>query len=257
LAFFISSASLFTVLLEHPASPVRQSLAEQHFGRRVIMGVLMGLVIVGIIYSPWGKRSGAHINPAVTLAFWQLGKIRTPDALWYVLLQVLGGPTAALLMKHVVLTAWYGHPAVNYVLTEPPPGPNGWWLAWGAEFIITLVLVAVTLLMLHSERWKKLTGWVTGLLLTLYIVYETPYSGMSLNPARSLASAVAAGRFHGLWIYFTAPVAGAWLATVLFLRWHHGQPLACAVLAGCTPVGPGPHADDTEPPQHPNPSGGE
>ncbi|OON68189.1 MIP/aquaporin family protein [Hymenobacter sp. CRA2] len=253
LAFFVSCASCFTVLLEHPASPVRQSLAADELLRRVIMAGLMGLVIVVIIYSPWGQRSGAHINPAVTAAFWHLGKVRTADAVWYVLFQLLGGLLAAQLMKHVVLAPWYGHPAVNYVLTQPPPGPNGWWLAWLAEFSITFVLMGTTLLMLHSARLKRWTGWVTGVLLAAYIIFETPYSGMSLNPARSLASAVAAGQFHGYWIYLTAPVAATWLATALFRRFYHDHSMVCAILAGCDPSPRSPHADLTEPPLYPDP----
>jgi aquaporin Z len=254
IAFFVTCAGAFTVLLEHPSSPVRQLLAPYHFGRRAIMGGLMGLVIVVIIYSPWGQRSGAHINPAVTAAFWQLGKLRRPDALWYLLFQVLGAVSTALLLKYLLLRPWYGHPAVDYVLTLSPPGPNGWWLAWGAEFLITGALMGTSLLMLHSARLKRWTGWVTGLLIALYIIFETPYSGMSLNPARSLASAVAAGNFHGYWIYLTAPVAGAWVATALFRRFYHDHDLICAILAGCDPSPRSPHhADPTEPPVYPDP----
>ncbi|GAB2962037.1 aquaporin [Hymenobacter coalescens] len=254
LAFFVSCASIFTVLLEHPASPVRQMLAHQELGRRAIMGGLMGLVIVVIIYSPWGQRSGAHINPAVTAAFWQLGKLRRADALWYLAFQLIGALAAAQLMKHVLLRPWYPHPAVNYVLTLPPPGPHGWWLAWLAEFGIVFVLMGTTLLMLHSASLKRWTGWVTGVLIAAYIIFETPYSGMSLNPARSLASAVAAGQLHGYWIYLTAPLAGAWLATTLFRRFYHGQPLTCAILAGCeaAPNSPHRHEDATEPPVYPD-----
>ncbi|GAA4391319.1 MIP/aquaporin family protein [Hymenobacter koreensis] len=253
LAFFISCASLLTVLLEHPSSPVRQALAPHPVGRLGIMGACMGLVIVAVVYSPWGKRSGAHINPAVTLGFWQLGKISLPDALWYVVAQVAGGVSAALFWK-AVLGHWYAHPAVHYVQTQPPPGPNGWWLAFGAEFAITFGLMLVILSALHSQRLKKLTGWLVGVVLALYIVFESPYSGMSLNPARSLASAVAAGNFHGYWIYLVATCAGAWLATVLFLRWRHGQPLSCAVLAGCDAAPDSPHAPETEPPVYPDPN---
>ncbi|KUG09964.1 MIP/aquaporin family protein [Solirubrum puertoriconensis] len=254
IAFFLSSASLFTVVLEHPASWVRQAFAEQHQLRLGIMGLLMGLVIVGIVYSPWGKRSGAHINPAVTVGFWHLGKISTADALWYVLAQCLGAVCAGQLMK-LVLGELYAHPAVNHVVTHPPPGPNGWWLAFSAEFVITFVLMLVLLLALHSERYKKYTGWLVGVLLALYIYFETPYSGMSLNPARSLGAAVAAGSYQGLWIYIVATTAAAWGATVLFQRLYHGQPLACAVLAGCQSGTGGPlyqSADAAEPPQYPD-----
>ena len=86
LAYFVSCASVVVILLEHPISPVRQAIGSAVL-RRAVQGVVMGLVIVSITYSPWGKRSGAHINPAITLAFWRLGRISGVDSLWYVMAQ--------------------------------------------------------------------------------------------------------------------------------------------------------------------------
>ena len=90
LGIFMVSASVFTILLYHPASPALQVLHEE-FPRRVFMGLSMGLTAVGIIYSPWGKRSGAHLNPAVTLTFFRLGKVAPWDAAFYVIAQFAGG----------------------------------------------------------------------------------------------------------------------------------------------------------------------
>jgi aquaporin Z len=225
LAFFITWGSLFTTALEHPASPLHQALSG---------------------YSPWGKQSGAHINPAVTLAFWHMGKIRGVDALWYVLAQVLGGIASACFWT-LVLGDYYSHPSVHHVTTKP--GPEGPGVALAAEFIITFILMATLLTALHHKRLKKVAGWLVGSLLAIYILFESPYSGMSLNPARSLASAVVADDYEGLWVYFVAPVAATWLATVLFLRFHHGQPLACAIVAGCEAASNSSHAE--EPPHYP------
>ena len=74
LGLFMLSACLFVTLLEHPNSPVRQTVTDP-FVRRIPMGLAMGLTAVGLIYSPWGQRSGAHLNPSVTLTFWRLGKV--------------------------------------------------------------------------------------------------------------------------------------------------------------------------------------
>src|SRR5213592_2819797 len=90
LSIFMVSASVFTILLYHPASPALQVLPEE-FPRRVLIGLAMGLTAVGIIYSPWGQQSGAHLNPAVTLTFFRLGKIEPPDALFFVLSPFTGG----------------------------------------------------------------------------------------------------------------------------------------------------------------------
>src|SRR5260370_16944185 len=84
------SASVFTILLYHPASPALQALPEE-FPRRVLMGLAMGLTAIGIVYSPWGKQSGAHLNPAVTLTFFRLGKVGPWDAAFYVIAQFAGG----------------------------------------------------------------------------------------------------------------------------------------------------------------------
>lgn len=251
IAFFMTCAALLTTLLEHPASPVRQALQTNDGARHWLMGAGMGLVIVVIVYSPWGKQSGAHINPAVTLAFWQLGKIRTADAVWYVLGQVAGAVITGQLLK-LVLGQLYAHPTVNYTVTQPVPLPRGELLAFAGEFVISFILMLVMLAALHSKQLKGLTGWLIGLLLMLYIVCETPYSGMSLNPARTLGSAVAAQRYQGLWLYWVAPVLAMWLATVLFRRLYHGEDLQCAILAGCGPGPSSPHTPGEEPPQYPD-----
>src|SRR3989449_4183711 len=90
LGMFMVSASFFTILLYHPVSPALQVLPEE-FPRRVLMGLAMGLTAIGIIYSPWGKQSGAHLNPAVTLTFYRLGKVAPWDAVFYVVSQFAGG----------------------------------------------------------------------------------------------------------------------------------------------------------------------
>jgi aquaporin Z len=82
LGVFIISACLFATLLEHPAAPVHRLVAEPVL-RRALMGAAMGLTAITIIYSPWGQRSGAHLNAAVTFTFFRLGKIAPSDAAFY------------------------------------------------------------------------------------------------------------------------------------------------------------------------------
>lgn len=214
LASFITSACLVTTLVEHPASPVRQA-ADGAVLRRGLIGVWMALTIAAITYAPWGKRSGAHINPAVTWAFRRLGRMSTWDAVFYTLAQFLGA-LAGITVMAALLACWIADPAVNFVVTEP--GPAGMapkyspWVAFGGEFAISFLLMYVLLRTLASKRWEPWAGAFAGVLILIYIVVETPLSGMSLNPARSFASALTAHSWTALWAYFTAPVLSMLLA---------------------------------------------
>ena len=89
------SAGLFTILLEHPSSPLRNAISDP-FLRRMLIGIAMGCTAIVIVFSPLGKRSGAHFNPAVTLAFWRLGKVKGWDALFYIIAQFLGSIAGVL-----------------------------------------------------------------------------------------------------------------------------------------------------------------
>ena len=193
--------------------------------RRAMVGVAMGLAAIAIIYSPWGMRSGAHLNPAVTLSFLRLGKVAPADAAFYVLAQFAGGVTGTLL-----LTALVGErftlPPISAVATLP--GSPGQAAAFAAEVAIAFGLMSTVLAANASARLMHWTGVCAGALVALYITIEAPISGMSLNPARSIASALPSGLWHGIWIYLTAPLLGMLLAAELHLR--HGRGTPCAKL---------------------------
>lgn len=225
LGLFMISAGLFGVLLEYPGSPVHQALPNPVL-RRVLMGLAMGATAITIVYSPWGKQSGAHFNPSVTLTFFRLGKVRGCDAMFYIVAQFLGGLTGILLVA-VVLRMMLAHPNVNYVATLP--GSRGVLAAWVAEVVITFILMVVILRATNS-RVARFTGVFAGMLVATYIALESPISGMSMNPARSFASAVPAQALSTLWIYFTAPPVGMLLAAETYLRLRGGSQVACAKL---------------------------
>src|SRR5215510_3000601 len=90
LGLFMVSASVFAVLLDHPASAVHQAISNSDV-RRALGGVAMGLTAIALFYSPWGQRSGAHINPAVTLTFLRRRKVKPCDAAFYIASQFVGG----------------------------------------------------------------------------------------------------------------------------------------------------------------------
>jgi len=220
------SAATFATLLYHPASPVAAHLPHEAV-RRGLMGLAMGLTAVAIIYSPWGQRSGAHMNPSVTLTFFRLGKVQPVDAIGYVVAQFIGGigglATASLAMYGLV-----SHPSVNYVKTIP--GPRGELVAFVAELTISFVLMLTVLAVSSHPRLSRWTGICAGLLVWTYITVEAPLSGMSMNPARTLGSALVARDFSGLWIYFTAPPLGMSFAAALFVRRFGLQRVICAKL---------------------------
>ena len=219
------SAASFTVLLEHPSSPVHGAIGDA-LVRRVVMGLAMGLTAVGIIYSRFGARSGAQMNPALTITFARLGKIAPRDAVAYVVAQFAGG-LAGLGLASLALRSWIGSPNVNYVATLP--GPWGTGAAFAAEAVISFCLMSVVLVVSNS-RHMRVTGLVAGALVAIYIVIEAPVSGMSMNPARSFAPALLSGSFQSLWIYFTAPPLGMTAAAALFVRRHGLHAVLCAKL---------------------------
>jgi aquaporin Z len=224
LGLFMLSAGLFGTLLEAAGSPLRTILPEP-LVRRTVMGVVMGLTAIGLIYSPWGRRSGAHINPAVTLTFLRLGRVGPADAAGYVVAQFLGGLGGVLLVAALLGDAFLG-PPVSAVATLP--GPGGVTLAFAAELILAALLMSVVLALGRSPRLGRYTGLVVGGIVCLYITVEAPLSGMSINPARTLASAIPVRSWQALWVYFTAPLLGMLLAAELHLR--AGRPGGCAKL---------------------------
>jgi aquaporin Z len=223
LGTFMVSAGVFTVLVEHPDFGV-PALVESAALRRALVGLAMGATAIALIYSPWGRRSGAHMNPAVTLAFWRLGKIRRDDALWFVAAQFAGGLVGVLAVL-ALFGDRFAAPPVSYVATRPAQGAA---VAFLLETLISCGLMLTVLGFSSRARLAPYTGLAAGALVASYIALEAPYSGMSMNPARSFASAAPAGLWSDLWIYFAAPTLGMWLAAAL-----HGRrraPGGCAKL---------------------------
>jgi aquaporin Z len=208
IGIFMLSASLLGSLLEHPASPVRAMIPSPG-ARRVLMGLAMGATALAIVHSPFGKRSGAHFNPAVTLTYWRLGRIRSSDAAFYALSQLVGA-IAGMLLASAILGGVLAHPDVNHVRTLP--GPRGPAPAIAAEIGMTFILMSIVLEVSSRPRIARFTGLYAACLVAIYIPLLAPVSGMSMNPARSAGSAVAAGSLEFLWVYFTAPLAGMLLA---------------------------------------------
>jgi aquaporin Z len=226
LGTFMVSAALFTALLEYPGSAVHQLLPNAHI-RRALIGIAMGLTAIALIYSPWGQQSGAHMNPATTLTFLRLKKILPWDATFYIVAQFTGGLCGVFLSKLALGNA-LAHRSVSYVVTVPGPGGAG--IAFAAEAVIACGMMLMVLYATNTPRLARYTGIFAGALVALYITIEAPLSGMSMNPARTFASALPSGNWTHGWIYFAAPLLGMLLAAGLFRAGTTSMRLTCPKL---------------------------
>ncbi len=221
LAAFMFSACAFTVLLFDPAV----TRVHNPWLARGLMGLAMGATAILIIKSPWGKRSGAHFNPAITLAFYRLGKIGRSDALFYIAAHFAGG-IAGVALAALVLGPSIAIPQVEYAVTVP--GLGGIPAAFAAETVMAALLMTVVLVTSNRPSLAPYTTWCVGFLIANYILFLAPVSGFSINPARTVGSAVFAHVYTGLWLYFAAPLTGMLGAAELYLR-----------LGGIPPTQPG------------------
>ena len=226
LGLFMISACAFVVLLEHPTSAVHQAIDNSTL-RRVLIGLAMGLTAIAIIYSPIGQRSGAHFNPSVTFTFYRLGRVAWWDAVFYSLAQFIGG-LLGVIVSAMLLGQLVTHPSVLYAVTVP--GLSGVRVAFFAEVLISFIQMSLVLRVSNTKHLARFTGVFAGLMVATYISIEAPYSGMSMNPARSFASALPAQVWTALWIYFTAPLLGMLLAAELYVRQHSLHQVFCAKL---------------------------
>jgi aquaporin Z len=178
--------------------------------------LLTGLLFAGtgslVALSPLGRRSGAHLNPAVTLAFWTQRKIHPHDVAGYVVFQLLGAITAVAGLR----LAW-GHTAqvLHDAATQPGHGLDDLDAA-ALEAVMTASLVLMIFFMTSSARtarWTPLGNW---LLVAALVWQGAPYTGTSLNPVRSIAPALLAPQLAHLWVYVVGPFGGALLAAVIF-----------------------------------------
>lgn len=226
LGTFMIAAGVVATLLGSPASPVGMAITDPML-RNIVGGVAMGLTAIALIHSPWGKRSGAHMNPAVTLTFLRLGKTHGWDAVFFIVAQTLGGTLGVLIVAALFGSEFTDAP-VNYAATMP--GASGPWIAFIAELLISGALMFVILTLSGTARLARFTGYAAGCLVALYITFESPLSGMSMNPARTFASAAPGMHWDNFWIYLCAPLLGMLAGAQLYLTVRGVQRLACAKL---------------------------
>jgi aquaporin NIP len=174
------------------------------------ISLTFGLVVMAMIYSV-GHVSGAHLNPAVTIAFSISGRMQRTLVLPYIASQIFGAFIASVLL----LSIFGNEASLGATL---PQGSE--WQSFVLETVLTAILMYV---ILNVSTGPKEVGTMAGIaiggVIALEALFAGPISGASMNPARSLAPALLSGNLQGLWIYLTAPILGAiiavpcWLAT--------------------------------------------
>jgi aquaporin Z len=180
--------------------------------RRLITGFLFGSIGAAIAFSPIGRMSGAHINPAVTFAFWLEGKLRWRDASCYLLAQLIGAAFGS-----IALLVWgaTGESATWGASVPATGAPN--WLPIAGEAMCTFLLVFLIFVFAANKVTQPFTPLVNPPLFAILTWLEAPLSGASANPARSFGPELVAWTWQGWWIYWIGPCLGAGLA-VLVLR---------------------------------------
>jgi aquaporin Z len=212
LGLFMVSAGFFDALIEYQGLPLRHIITSSLF-RRFLIGLAMGLTALYIFTSKFGTQSGAYINPAVTIIRFRLGDINLAETFFYILFQLVGG-SLGLYLVALFFPAWMKSDEVNYIVTIP--GKSGVWVAFEMEFLISFILISVVLFMGIKKSWDKFTPYVVSFLIVLFITFEAPFSGMSMNPARTFASAIVANEWKDFWLYCTAPTMGMLLGEFVY-----------------------------------------
>ncbi len=196
------------ILMFGTGSPMASLIPSEGL-RRLITGFLFGTMGASIALSPVGKVSGAHINPVVTLAFRLMGKLDLRTTLAYIGAQLIGavvGSLPLLLWGAMGASVAFGAtlPGSGYVLS----------MALLGEVITTFIMVALLAVFLGFRRIRHFTPAIFPPLYAIMSWAESPISGTSTNPARSLGPSVISGHWEGWWIYWIGPMAGTLLAVI-------------------------------------------
>ena len=192
----------------------------------VAVALAFGLVLMGV-FAMIGPISGCHVNPAVTLGAYLTKRIKTIDAVSYILAQLAGGIIGALLLL------WVLHSSPIYVKGRVGLGANGYGSlsllhmsgggAFLAEVILTAIFVLVVLSATSTDASRAVASVVVGLTLGLAVLVAVPIDGASINPARSLGPALITGGLplSQVWLFLVAPAVGGVLAGGIYLLLHN------------------------------------
>ena len=222
LAAFVLCAGVVSAWLLGP-----EGSASELVVRRLVAGVATGLALIAMIYSPWGRRSGTHLNPAITLAYLRLGKIGRWDALFYLLAQLAGALVAVSLLRRGALLPATVPPAMLSLSI----GPSNEWAAFVTEFVLSATAMLLILFTSNHASWFRWTGLIYGLLAMLIVACVAPLAGFGMNLARLLAVDVSGGAAAVQWLNLLPPLLGMQLGVEAYRLLTGRTQVLCAKLA--------------------------
>ncbi len=180
------------------------------------IGLVHAFVLTAIVFAI-GYKSGAHVNPAVTVAFLITKRMNAIDGIFYIIFQIIGGILAA----SVVFTIFGS--AISSSVTLPSDGNISRAFILETVMTFTLVYIVLTTAATASNKIAPLAGLAIGLTLGFNVIFGGSISGGSLNPARSFGPALISGNFSYNWIYWIAPVIGSLIAAGIHRLLHAEQ----------------------------------
>ncbi|MET0383166.1 MAG: aquaporin [Burkholderiaceae bacterium] len=226
LLIFVTVAGMVATLLESASSPLRNALPNA-LSRHLLNGATMGLTTMALVYSPWGRRSGAHLNPAITLAFFRLRKVSRWDLLCYVAAQFIGGAAGIVLVRATMAPAFAESAAPAAIATTL----TNQIVVFALEFAFAVALMLLLLSTTNHPRLRRWTGAFYGLLIAGCVTFASPLSAFGVNPARTIAVALTSGTWNGALPALIAPILGMLLAVDAYRLLTGRTQVMCAKLS--------------------------
>jgi aquaporin Z len=214
LGALMMSTCICGTLIYSEDSPFK-SLALSAVFKSTLMGSAVAITTLIVILSPFGRRTGAHLNPSVTLTFFWLGRVHRWDAVWYIVAQFIGA-VAGVLAARQILGLRLSAPSVQYMVTVP--GQHGTAITFLGEFLSAGLLMATVLYSSNHHSLVRFTSVLVAILTVFFFVLSPSKSGFSVNPARTFSPALFAWIWQGVWIYFSAPCLGMLSAAAIYIK---------------------------------------
>ncbi|MGV9991558.1 MIP/aquaporin family protein [Streptomyces sp. NPDC003374] len=193
-------------------------------GRRLAADAVAGGVTVGLlIVSPFGRCSGGHMNPAVSLAFWLMGALPGRDAAGYAVSQLAGSLTGVAVGR-LLWGEPVADPAVGFATVRAAAGMP-WWAVFASEAAATVLMLAAVTFVAARPRAAALLPAVAGAAITVLILLTGRWTGGSFNPARQFGPELFSHDLGWLWVYLVAPLVGGALFALVRRRLPHAPPL--------------------------------